>query len=257
METSTEVRTERLAGVLEITLARPQKKNALSAAMYRQLLEALTLASAERSIHAVLLDGEGGDFCAGNDIADFVRLARQAASFEQSDVWRFLQALVTFAKPLVAAVRGRAVGIGSTLLLHCDLVYVSENASFSTPFVDLALVPEAAASLLLPARIGYLRAFGLFALGEALDARAMVTLGLANAALPADEVTPRARAAALALAGKPAEALQATKRLMREHAVMQAVMASEGREFAQRLMSAEAQATFQAFLARRAPVPPG
>ena len=201
----------------------------------------------------MLLDGEGGDFCAGNDIAEFVLLARHAASFEQSDVWRFLQALVAFDKPLVAAVRGRAVGIGSTLLLHCDLVYMADNASFSTPFVDLALVPEAAASLLLPARIGYVRAFALFALGEALDARAAVDLGLANAALPAEEVTPRARAAALALAGKPAQALRATKTLMREHARMQVAMASEGLEFAQRLMSLEAQATFRAFLARHAP----
>jgi enoyl-CoA hydratase/carnithine racemase len=252
MDATNDVRIERLAGVLAITLARPQKKNALTAAMYRQLLDALALASVEPSIRAVLLDGEGSDFCAGNDIADFILLARQAASFEQSDVWRFLTALLAFDKPLVAAVRGRAVGIGATLLLHCDLVYVADNVSLSTPFVDLALVPEAAASLLLPARIGYARAFALFALGEALDARAAVDLGLANAALPAEEVTPRARAAALALAGKPAQALQATKKLMREHARMQAIMAAEGREFAQRLVSAEAQATFQAFMARPA-----
>jgi enoyl-CoA hydratase/carnithine racemase len=253
METSEDVRIERLDGVLAITLARPHKKNALTASMYRQLLEALALASAEASIHAVLLEGEGGDFCAGNDIADFVLLAREAASFEQSDVWRFLQALAAFDKPLVAAVQGRAVGIGSTLLLHCDLVYVADNASFSMPFVDLALVPEAAASLLLPTRIGYLRAFALFALGEALDASAAVNLGLANAALPTEQLMPRARAAARALAGKPAQALQATKKLMREHARIQGVMASEGREFARRLMSVEAQAIFQAFLGRRPP----
>jgi enoyl-CoA hydratase/carnithine racemase len=252
MVLSNDVRVERQAGVLAITLARPQKKNALTAAMYRQLLDALALASAEASIHAVVLDGEGGDFCAGNDIADFVLLARQAASFEQSDVWRFLTALVAFDKPLVAAVRGRAVGIGSSLLLHCDLVYVADSASFSMPFVDLALVPEAASSLLLPARIGYVRAFALFALGEALDAHTAVGLGLANALLPPEQVRPRALAAAHALAGKPAQALQATKKLLREHARMQAVMAVEGREFSERLMSAEAQATFQAFLARPA-----
>jgi enoyl-CoA hydratase/carnithine racemase len=254
MDTANHVRIERLPGVMAITLARPQKKNALTTAMYQQLLQALELASAESSVHAVLLDGEGADFCAGNDIADFIALAR-SGQFEHSDVWRFLRALVAFDKPLVAAVRGRAVGIGTTMLLHCDLVYVADNASFSTPFVDLALVPEAASSLLLPARVGHVRAFALFALGEALDAPAALECGLANAALPADEVTPRARAAALALAGKPAQALQATKKLMRDHARMDSVMAAEGREFAQRLMSAEAQATFQAFMARRAPGP--
>jgi enoyl-CoA hydratase/carnithine racemase len=253
MDASTDVRIERLDGVLAIMLSRPQKKNALTAAMYRQLREALALASAEASIHAVLLEGEGEDFCAGNDIADFVQLARQAASFEQTEVWRFLTALVGFDKPLVAAVRGRAVGVGTTLLLHCDLVYLADNARLSTPFVDLALVPEAAASLLLPARIGFVRAFAMFALGEALDAHAAVELGLANAALPAAELAPRARAAALALAGKPPLALQSTRRLMREHAPLQAVLAAEGREFAQRLMSGEAQAMFQAFMARRAP----
>jgi enoyl-CoA hydratase/carnithine racemase len=257
MDTTNHVRTERLPGVLAITLARPHKKNALTAAMYRQLLEALEFASAEPSIHAVVLDSEGGDFCAGNDIADFVVLAAAAASFEQSDVWRFLQALVAFDKPLVAAVRGRAVGIGTTLLLHCDMVYVADNAILSTPFVDLALVPEAASSLLLPARIGYVRAFALFALGEVIDAGAAVDLGVANAALPAAEVTPRARATALALAGKPPQALQSTKRLMRDHTRIQAVVAAEGREFAQRLMSLEAQATFQAFMARHAPGNPG
>jgi enoyl-CoA hydratase/carnithine racemase len=255
MDTGNHVRIERLPGVMAITLARPQKKNALTTAMYQQLLQALELASAESSVHAVLLDGEGEDFCAGNDIADFIVLARSGQLFEHSDVWRFLRALLAFDKPLVAAVRGRAVGIGTTMLLHCDLVYVAENASFSTPFVDLALVPEAASSLLLPARLGHVRAFALFALGEALDARAVVDCGLANAALPGGEVTPRARAAALALAGKPAQALQATKKLMRDHARMDSVMASELREFAQRLMSPEAQATFQAFMARRAPGP--
>ena len=253
MDTLNHVRIETLSGVMAITLARPQKKNALTTAMYQRLLQALELASAESSVHAVLLDAEGGDFCAGHDIADFIVLARSGQSFEHSDAWGFLRALVAFDKPLVAAVRGRAVGIGTTMLLHCDLVYVAENASFSTPFVDLALVPEAASSLLLPARMGHLRAFALFGLGEALDAQAAVDCGLANAALPADDVTPRARAAALALAGKPAEALQATKKLMRDHARMGSVMAAEGREFAQRLLSAEAQAIFQAFMARRAP----
>jgi enoyl-CoA hydratase/carnithine racemase len=161
--------------------------------------------------------------------------------------------LAAFDKPVVAAVRGRAVGIGTTMLLHCDLVYVAEDARLSTPFVDLALVPEAASSLLLPARIGHVRAFALFALGETLDGRAAVHCGLANAALPAGQVTPRARAAALTLAGKPTQSVQATKKLMREHGRMLAVIESEGRVFADRLMSPEARTAFQAFMTRRGP----
>jgi enoyl-CoA hydratase/carnithine racemase len=253
MNTSKLVRIERSSGLLAITLARPDKKNALTTQMYQALVESLNLASAEPSIHAVLVDADGADFCAGNDIADFVALAGSGQAFESSDVFRFLRALAVFDKPLVAAVRGRAVGIGTTMLLHCDLVYVAENARFSTPFVDLALVPEAASSLLLPARIGHVRAFAMFALGETLDGHAAVACGLANAALPAGEVTPRARAAALTLAGKPSLALQATKRLMREHGRMLSAIESEGREFAQRLASAEARAAFHAFMSRRGP----
>lgn len=255
MNTAKYLRIERASGLLAITLARPDKKNAITGEMYLALVEALELASAEPSIHVVLLDADGGDFCAGNDIADFVALARSGQALENSNVFRFLRALAVLDKPLVAAVRGRAVGIGTTLLLHCDLVYVAADARLSTPFVDLALVPEAASSVLLPARIGHVRAFALFALGESLDGHAAVHCGLANEALPADEVAPRARAAALTLAGKPTLALQATKRLMRDQARMLAAIESEGREFAQRLMSAEAQATFQAFMNRRGPGP--
>jgi enoyl-CoA hydratase/carnithine racemase len=253
MNTSTQVRIETTCGLLAVTLARPEKKNALTMPMYQALVQALERASADPAVHVVLLDADGGDFCAGNDIADFVALARSGQALESSDVFRFLRALALFDKPLVAAVRGRAVGIGTTMLLHCDLVYVADNARLSTPFVDLALVPEAASSLLLPARIGHVRAFALFALGETLDAPGALACGVANAVLPADEVTPRARAAALTLAAKPAVALQATKKLMRDHGRMLAAIESEGREFVQRLLSAEAQAMFQAFMTRRGP----
>jgi enoyl-CoA hydratase/carnithine racemase len=250
---TTQLRIETGSGLMAITLARPEKKNALTAQMYQALVQALEQASADPAIHVVLLDGEGGDFCAGNDIADFVAQARSAQALQGADVFRFVRALAAFDKPLVAAVRGRAVGIGTTMLLHCDLVYVAHDAQFSTPFVDLALVPEAASSLLLPQRIGHVRAFALFALGETLDGAGALACGLANAALPAEQVTSRARAAAQLLAAKPALALQATKRLMREHERMLAVIDSEGREFAQRLVSAEAQAMFQAFMSRRGP----
>jgi enoyl-CoA hydratase/carnithine racemase len=251
--TSTQVRTELASGLLAVTLARPDKKNALTMQMYQALVEAFEFASADPSVRVVLLDAEGGDFCAGNDIADFVALAQSGQALHSSDVFRFLRVLASFDKPIVAAVRGRAVGIGTTLLLHCDLVYVAEDARLSTPFVDLALVPEAASSFLLPARIGHVRAFALFALGEILDGRAAVDCGLANAALPAAQVTPRARSAALTLAAKPAQALQATKKLMRDHGRMLAVIEAEGRVFADRLLSPEAQSAFQAFMTRRAP----
>ena len=251
MNTRPQVRIETASGLMAITLARPEKKNALTTSMYQALVQALEQASADSSIHVVLLDAEGGDFCAGNDIADFAAQARSGQALESYDVFRFVRALAVFDKPLVAAVRGRAVGIGTTMLLHCDLVYVADDARFSTPFVDLALVPEAASSLLLPARIGHVRAFALFALGETLDGAGALACGLANAALPADQVTPRARAAAQLLAAKPALALQATKKLMRDHERMLTVIEAEGREFAQRLMSTEAQAMFQAFMSRR------
>jgi len=253
MNTSTQVRIEVASGLLAATLARPDKKNALTAQMYQALVEAFELASADPSVRVVLLDAEGGDFCAGNDISDFVAMARSAQAPDSPDVFRFLRVLAAFDKPLVAAVRGRAVGIGTTMLLHCDLVYVAEDARFSTPFVDLGLVPEAASSLLLPARIGHVRAFALFALGEILDGRTAVEYGLANAALPAGEVTPRARAAALTLAGKPAQAVQATKKLMRDHGRMLEVIDTEARVFFDRLMSPEAQSAFQAFMTRRSP----
>jgi len=251
MNTCPQVRIEAASGLLAITLARPEKKNALTAQMYQALVQALEQASADPAIHVVLLDAEGDDFCAGNDIADFVAQARSAQALESADVFRFVRVLAAFDKPLVAAVRGRAVGIGTTMLLHCDLVYVADDARFSTPFVDLGLVPEAASSLLLPQRIGHVRAFALFALGETLDGAGALACGLANATLPAHEVSPRARAAAQLLAAKPALALQATKKLMRDHERMLAVIEAEGREFAQRLKSTEAQAMFQAFVSRR------
>jgi enoyl-CoA hydratase/carnithine racemase len=253
MNTRPRVQIETASGLMAITLARPEKKNALTTSMYQALVQALEQASTDPAIHVVLLDAEGGDFCAGNDIADFAAQARSGQALESYDVFRFVRALAVFDKPLVAAVRGRAVGIGTTMLLHCDLVYVADDARFSTPFVDLALVPEAASSLLLPTRIGHVRAFALFALGETLDGAGAVACGLANAALPSDQVTPRARAAAQALAAKPALALQATKKLMRDHERMLTVIESEGHEFAQRLQSTEAQAMFQAFMSRRAP----
>lgn len=251
MRTCPHVRLDAADGVLALTLARAEKKNALTGEMYDALADAFGHATLDPSIRIVLLEADGADFCAGNDIADFMRMTQATPGQGEWPVVRFLHVLARFEKPLVVAVRGRAVGIGTTMLLHADLVYLAEDAKLSVPFVNLALVPEAASSVLLPARVGHARAFAMFALGEPVDGLAAVNLGLANAAVPASEVSARARAAALALAAKPAQALQATKKLMREPGSTLAVIEAETQVFRERLMSSEAQAVFRAFLAPR------
>jgi enoyl-CoA hydratase/carnithine racemase len=228
--------------VMRITLARPEKKNALTQAMYVAVGEALTRAESDPAVRVVLIDAEGDAFTAGNDIADFAAVATGARSRDQMQTHVFLEALARGTKPYVAAVNGPAVGVGVTMLMHCDVSYVAEDARLSTPFVNLALVPEAASSWLIPARIGYARAFQLFAFGEPIDGKTAAAIGLVTAL-----------AAAKALAAKPAGALQATKKLMRDSAAMLAVMAREGEVFGQRLRTAEAAEAFRAFAERRAP----
>jgi enoyl-CoA hydratase/carnithine racemase len=250
---SEQLKVERDGGVLVLSLNRPEKKNAITDAMYAVLAEALEAANADREVRAILIRAEGETFSAGNDIGDFAAVAMGARSPETLAVMRVIRALAALEKPLVAAVKGLAVGIGTTLLLHCDLVYVAEDARLTTPFADLALTPEAASSLLLPLRIGHARAFAMFALGEALDGRTAAATGLANAALPAAEVDGYARAAARALAARPLGALMATKRLMRDAEAIWAVMQTEGRIFVERLTTPEAREAFTAFAERRAP----
>jgi enoyl-CoA hydratase/carnithine racemase len=239
--------------VMRITLARPEKKNALTQAMYVAVGQALTRAESDPTVRVVLIDSEGDAFTAGNDIADFAAIATGASSREQMQTHIFLEALARGTKPYVAAVAGLAVGVGVTMLMHCDVSYVAEDARLSTPFVNLALVPEAASTLLIPARIGYARAFQLFALGEPIDGKTAAAIGLVTAALPAAEVRTKALATAKALAAKPAGALQATKKLMRDSAAILAVMAREGEAFGHRLRSPEAAEAFRAFAERRAP----
>jgi enoyl-CoA hydratase/carnithine racemase len=238
-------------GVLEITFARPEKKNALSNAMYRKASDALENAQTDNSIRVVLLSSEGDAFTSGNDLADFAGVA--AGGREELQAARFIRALANAEKPLIAAVPGLAVGVGTTMLLHCDLVFVADTAKLSAPFVNLALVPEAASSLLLTARIGHARAFALFAMGESLSGAEAFSLGLANKMLPKDEVIPAARAAARALAEKPPGAVVATKKLMRESEAILARMAQEGKVFGERLQTAEAREVFSAFAERRPP----
>lgn len=239
-------------GVMTLTFARPDKKNAITDAMYGALADAMEAAASDPAVRVMLFESEGDAFTAGNDLMDFAAHNADGGT-GQRHVGRFLQALATADKPLVAAVAGRAVGIGVTLLLHCDLVYVAKAALLSAPFVNLAVVPEAASSLLMPARIGYTRAYALFALGETIDGETAAAWGLATEALDAVEVRGKARAAAEALARKPAGALAATKRLMRDPAALTERIALETRHFQERLLTAEAREAFRAFFERREP----
>src|ERR1700704_4291303 len=238
-------------GVLEITFARPDKKNALSNAMYRKASDALEGAQTDSSIRVVMLSSEGDAFTSGNDLADFAGAA--AGGREELQAARFIRGLANAEKPLIAAVPGLAVGVGTTMLLHCDLVFVADTAKLSAPFVNLALVPEAASSLLLTARIGHARAFAMFAMGDSLSGAEALNLGIANKMLPKDEVIPAARAAARMLAEKPLGAVIATKKLMRESEAILARMAQEGKVFGERLQTAEAREVFSAFAERRPP----
>src|SRR5690606_30080787 len=196
------VKTEIESGILTLTLARPDKKNALTNEMYGVLADALENAEKDPAVRVVLLQADGDMFTAGNDVGAF---ARQSAGEgpKERHVTRFLHALARASRPLVAAVQGRAVGVGTTMLLHCDLVVVAEGTLLTTPFVNLALVPEAASSLLMPARIGYARAFEMFALGEAVTAENAVAWGLANRMVPAGELRATARDFAERLARQP------------------------------------------------------
>ena len=239
--------------VMRIAFNRPEKKNAFTNLMYEAMSEALRHAENDPLVRAVLFEAEGDAFTAGNDITDFAAIASGKLGRHEMKVHKFLGHLAQAQKPYVAAVQGLAVGIGTTMLMHCDLVFVAEDAKLTTPFVNLALVPEAASSWLIPSRIGHARAFAMFALGEAIDGRTAVNLGLANAALPAAEVRAKALEAAKALAQRPAGALQATKRLMRDAAAISAVIARESEIFAERLQTAEAAEAFAAFSERRAP----
>ena len=239
-------------GVLTLTMQRPEKKNALTGAMYNALSDGLERAEGDASIKVVLFQGDGDSFTAGNDLADFAAQSR-ANTGGESPAGRFIHTIAKTTKPLVAAVQGNAVGVGTTMLLHCDLVYLAENARLITPFVNLALVPEAASSFLLPARIGHPRAYAMFALGEPMDAATAVACGMANAVVPAAELRERAMAAAIALTKRPAGSLSQTKALMREYERIAARLAEEGKLFSERLTTWEAREAFTAFAERRQP----
>lgn len=238
--------------VLEIRFNRPAKKNAITNAMYGAMADGLEQAAADKGIRAILFTAAGDLFTAGNDLMDFAAInAGATAENAPREVGRFLNRMIEAEKPVVVAVQGNAVGVGVTMLLQSDLVYIAEGAKLITPFIDLGLVPENASSMTIPDRIGHVRAFQLLALCEPLSGRDAAAFGIANAALPAGEVEAKARAAAHALAKKPAESLRLTKNLMRNRPELTKRMNEEGALFAQRLKSPEAAEAFAAFMERR------
>jgi enoyl-CoA hydratase/carnithine racemase len=245
--TTTDIEIARDGAVMSAAFARPQKKNAITGAMYEALIEAFEGAERDANVGALVLSGKGGVFTAGNDIADFLAVAlREAGDFPAS---RFVSKLAEFEKPLIAAVDGLAIGVGTTLLFHCDLAYATPEARFQMPFVNLGLVPEAGSSLLAPQRFGRAKAAEFLLLAEPFGAEEALKLGLVNAILPQAELMAHAMRKAAELAAKPRAALLATRRLMRgDPEALKARIAEEMHAFGAALKSPEARAAFQAFL---------
>jgi enoyl-CoA hydratase/carnithine racemase len=243
---------ERQGAIQRIRMNRPEKKNALTMAMYTAFAEAIRAADGDAGVRVMLIEGAGDAFTAGNDLQDFLAHAPQGGPRPVLD---FLQVFSHAAKPIVAAVHGVAVGVGTTMLAHCDLVYAAEGARFSMPFVNLGLCPENASSFLLPSICGYQRAAELLMFGEPFDAAKAREVGLVNAVVPLAELGATATAAAQKLAGKPPASLRLTKRLLRRAWLpeIEAALAEESKAFAERLSSPEAKEAFTAFFEKRAP----
>ena len=239
------------AGVMTITFNRLDKKTSITSSMYAAMAEALAQAATDPAVRVVVFQGHESIFSAGNDIGDFLN---QPPTTQESPVFRFLRGIATFEKPLLAAVAGPAVGIGTTMLFHCDLVYAGDNAAFSMPFVNLGLCPEAASSLLAPRMFGYHRAAEALLMGEPFFAEAAQEVGLVNRVVPPTEVNGYAQAQARKLAGKPLSSLIETKRLMKgdTQAVLQK-MDEEGKSFGRMLREPAAKEAFGAFMEKRKP----
>lgn len=236
-------------GIVRLGFDRPARKNAMTAAMYVALAEALVEADGDEALRVVLLHGSEDAFCAGNDIADF---ASNAPAQGERPSARFMKALLRMSKPVVAAVNGPAIGIGATMLLHCDLVYAGTGAKLAFPFAKLGLCPEFASTLLLPAKLGHQRAAELLMLGDPCSAQEAQALGLVNAVMPPAEVLPHASAVAARLAATSAASLHATKSLMRSDELdrYEERMTKENAQFARLLDSPEAKSAFAAFQQR-------
>ena len=243
-------------GILTIGFDRIDKKNAITAAMYQTMADALTAAETDNAVRVIVIEGKPEIFTAGNDLEDFMkRPPTQGSDGAQPPVFQFLHAISHATKPVVASVSGAAVGIGTTLLLHCDLVYASDTAKLSLPFSQLGLCPEAASSLLLPRMVGYPRAAETLLLGEAFSAQEAVASGLVTTVLPLADLSDYVRQQAAKLAALPASSLRETKRLMKgdDVAAVEKKMAEEGDVFRRMLVAPEAKEAFTAFFEKRKP----
>src|SRR4030088_254426 len=247
-----EIITERSEGILRVELNRPKKRNAMTSSMYVTLADVFNEAAKDERTRVVLWHGAGDSFCAGNDLEDFLKNPPGPGEFPQA---RLMNALIDFDKPLIAAVHGAAIGGGTTMLTHCDFVYAGGSAKFQMPFINLAVVPEFGSSCSVPARIGHLRAAELILLGVPFDARRAAELGLVTQVISDKDVLARATETAGKLAAKPAAALQASKRLMKQpfREQIKAAMKAENEEFSVQVRSEDAKEAFSAFLEKRKP----
>src|SRR6202030_2096298 len=247
-----EIVTERSGSILRVELNRPAKRNAMTSAMYLALADIFNGAAKDEQIRVVLWHGAGDSFCAGNDIEDFLKNPPGSGESPQA---RLMEALVNFDKPLVAAIHGAAIGGGTTMLTHCDFIYAGESTKLQMPFINLAVVPEFGSSCSVPARIGHIRAAELILLGAPFDARRAAELGLVTEVVSDKDVLARATETARKLAAKPAAALQASKRLMKQpfHGQLTAAMNAENEEFSVQVRSEDAKEALTAFLEKRKP----
>jgi enoyl-CoA hydratase/carnithine racemase len=249
--------TSKADGILTIEFNRPERKNAITGVMYQAMADALVAAETDAEVRAILITGKPEIFTAGNDLDDFMKNSKpvEGVPAEARPVFQFMRALAGSSKPVVAAVSGAAVGIGTTMLLHCDLVYAADNAKFSMPFAQLGLCPEFASSLLLPQLAGYPRAAEKLLLGEAFLAAEAYQMGLLSKVLPLDELLPYAQRQAAKLAALPAASIRATKALMKRSrsAPIDETMAAENALFGAMLLAPEAKEAFTAFFEKRKP----
>ena len=246
------IQSEINEGIFTLCINRPDKKNALNLAMYKGLAEGLNEADSDDAVRVIMIRGTADCFTSGNDLADFLNAPPTGP---ESPVMQFLAAVCTARKPLVAAVNGLAVGVGVTMLLHCDLVYVGKSSTFQMPFVNLGLCPEAGSTLLLPRIMGHQRAAELLLLGEVFNAEKAHNLGIVTEVYPDGDVVAIARSKALQLATQPAAAVRLAKDLLkRDYAPqLRETIAEEGKQFSERLKSPEAAEALQAFMQRRKP----
>lgn len=243
------------AGVLTLRLNRAEKKNALTQAMYAGMADAITAAASNPEVRVLLIAGGSDAFCAGNDMVDFMKTAAKGGGGGDSPVIRFMNALAAFPKPAIAAVNGLAIGVGVTMLLHCDLIYAGEGARFTMPFVNIGIVPEYASTYLMPRIMGHARAMEMVMFGEPFTAAHALECGLINEVLPSDKLEARALERAKKLASQPPNALRTTKRLMKrwtDNTIAEAIPL-EAFHFVPMLSQPEAQEAIGAFLAKRKP----